>query len=380
MKILHLMLSNFYIDNYNYQENILPRINKKQGHEVKIIASTETYINGQQGYLKASRYHNEDDIEVVRLNYKKTLPLFIGRKIREYIGLYEEIESFQPDIILSHGLPFKDIRILVKYKINYPKVNLFLDSHEESQNSALNWISNNILHKYFYRKYLKNVYAYVEKIFYLSPDCKRFIMEKYKAPKEKLEYWSLGGELISDNEKLKNKNEILEELNISKDKIIFAHSGKFDKLKRTEELLNAFSAVKDDRFVMIVAGVFLEDVKENIQTIIDNDSRIIFVGWKKGDELIKILCATDVYCQPGSVSVTLQNCMCCGCVAMTYPHEGYQVFLSSEACFFVETEDDIKKVFEKISLESNILSMIKENSYKIATEVLDYNKIANRYT
>ncbi len=130
---------------------------------------------------------------------------------------------------------------------------------------------------------------------------------------------------------------------------------------------------------MIVAGVFLEDIEEKVKKIIDNDSRIIFVGWKNGDELIKILCATDVYCQPGSVSATLQNSMCCGCAVMTYPHEGYQVFLSSESCFFVETEDDMRKVFEKISSEPSVLDVIREQSYKIAVEVLDYDKIAGRY-
>lgn len=379
MRILHLMLSCFYIDNYNYQENILPRINKKMGHDVRIIASTETFINGKLGYLESSKYLNEDNIEVVRLSYRKTLPHFIMRRIREYIGLYEEIEKFKPDVILSHGVPFKDIQTVVKYKKNNPYIKLFLDSHEASHNSALNWISDNILHKCLYRKYLRNVHQYVEKIFYIEPDSKRFITEKYHIPENKLEYWPLGGELINDDEKLKNKKEVFKQLNITKDKIIFTHSGKFDKRKRTEELLSAFSMVKDDRFVMLIVGVFLEDIEEKVKKIIDNDSRIMFLGWKKGDELIKILCATDVYCQPGSVSATLQNGMCCSCAVMTYPHEGYQVFLSSESCFFVETEDDMRRVFEKISVDTSVLDAIKKQSYKIATEILDYNVIAGRY-
>jgi len=44
MKILHLKLSNFFIDGVSYQENMLPRQNFKYGHDVKIIASAETYI------------------------------------------------------------------------------------------------------------------------------------------------------------------------------------------------------------------------------------------------------------------------------------------------------------------------------------------------
>jgi len=63
MKILHCCLSQFYIDNYSYQENILPRVNKQMGHEVKIIASTETYLDNRNlEYVEPSRYYTEDGI------------------------------------------------------------------------------------------------------------------------------------------------------------------------------------------------------------------------------------------------------------------------------------------------------------------------------
>ena len=60
MKILHLCFSAFYIDGYNYQENVLPRINKEDGHEVYILASTETFAdNTHAGYLEPSEYVTE---------------------------------------------------------------------------------------------------------------------------------------------------------------------------------------------------------------------------------------------------------------------------------------------------------------------------------
>ena len=75
MKILHCCLAAFYIDNYGYQENILPKIHTLQGNEVKIIASTETYQkNNVLGYVRPSNYINENQIPVVRLPYIKWLP------------------------------------------------------------------------------------------------------------------------------------------------------------------------------------------------------------------------------------------------------------------------------------------------------------------
>ena len=37
MKIIHCCLAAFYIDNFSYQENILPKIHKLQGNDVFII-------------------------------------------------------------------------------------------------------------------------------------------------------------------------------------------------------------------------------------------------------------------------------------------------------------------------------------------------------
>ena len=88
MKILHCCLACFYIDNYSYQENILPKFHKIQGNDVKILASTETYIDNKVlGNTVSGSYFNEDGIEVTRINYSKYLPLFLAKKIRKYIDV-----------------------------------------------------------------------------------------------------------------------------------------------------------------------------------------------------------------------------------------------------------------------------------------------------
>ena len=43
MKIVHLCISAFYIDNCSYQENLLPKYHAKMGYDVTIIASLATY-------------------------------------------------------------------------------------------------------------------------------------------------------------------------------------------------------------------------------------------------------------------------------------------------------------------------------------------------
>ena len=78
MKILHCCLANFYIDNYGYQENILPKMHQLQGHDVQIIASTETYIeNKKLGYIEAKSYFTPENILITRIPYLKEIQ--IGR-------------------------------------------------------------------------------------------------------------------------------------------------------------------------------------------------------------------------------------------------------------------------------------------------------------
>ena len=81
MKVLHCCLAAFYIDRYGYQENILPKIHKADGHKVEILASTENYIDKRKlGYVKPGSYMNENGIKVTRLSYINFLIHFFRRK------------------------------------------------------------------------------------------------------------------------------------------------------------------------------------------------------------------------------------------------------------------------------------------------------------
>ena len=64
----HICLSCFYIDGFSYQENELVRQNVSDGHDVLVIASTET-INpdGKIQFLDPGRYAGFDGADVIRL-------------------------------------------------------------------------------------------------------------------------------------------------------------------------------------------------------------------------------------------------------------------------------------------------------------------------
>ena len=176
MKIIHLALGNWYVDNYNYQENELPRQNLKDGNDVYIVASTEIITSkGQLEYVQACTYYNEDGIKVTRLPYRKIINKFITRKVRAYCGLLKILNEYKPDIIFFHDSASLAIVSAAKYKRKHPNVKLLVDAHSDYHNSAQNFLSKYILHKIIYRIFYQISKKQIDKYFYITYETMKFI-------------------------------------------------------------------------------------------------------------------------------------------------------------------------------------------------------------
>lgn len=378
MRILHCCLSCFYIDNYNYQENMLPKQNKLDGHDVMIIASTETYTDNRSlGYVKPCRYYNNDGIFVERIDYKWLPSNILKRKLRNYKDLLPKISNFNPDVILFHGLCAEALSEVAKYKMEHPNVRLYADSHEDFYNSARNFISKEFLHKIIYKSYLHRALSSIDKIFYLSYDIKLFIQKMYDLPESILEFYPLGGIVPSEEARIQTRDAIRAMLKLSKDDILLVHSGKMGKAKKTYELVQALHFTNTTNIRLIVLGSMTQEVAANVLPIIESDSRIEYLGWKSGAELMNYLCAADLYVQPGTQSATMQNALCCGSAAALYPYESHK-YLLGNSVFYIENVEDMKKLFEEISNDRSILEIKRDMSNKIAREHLDYKVLSAR--
>lgn len=378
MNILHIMLACFYVDNYNYQENILPRINKLDGHNVKIIASTETFIdNIHLGYLKPSRYYNENGIEVIRLPYKKNFSKTIERKLRTYVGLYKEIESFKPDIILCHGLQFKDLDVIGKYKRTHNGVKIFADSHEDNYNSATSFLSRNILYRFIYNPVIKRNLKYIETVLCIAKTSIDFMNEVCMVPKDKLEIYPLGGFVNSEKDYLDSRATFRKLLNVSDDEIVMMHSGKLYPEKKTRELLLAFNKINDPKFRLVIIGSIPDDSKAEMLDLINSNNRISYLGWKTGQELLGYLTACDIYIQPGTQSATMQNAACARAALILYPFENH-TFIFGENALYAESTEDLTNIFIDISKGNIDIKDVRKRCFRIAKEKLDYESLVNR--
>ena len=379
MKILHLCLACFYIDGYNYQENVLPRLNKEDGHEVKIIASTETFVDNQTlGYVEPAEYVTEYGVPIVRLPYVKIGPMFSTVKLRKYMGLYDQIAKFAPDVIMSHDLAYWSVKDVVRYKKEHPEVKLYADTHTAEYNSGTNWLSMHVLHRGFYRHLTKKVLPYLEKFFYIGAGERDFALKHYKVPAELMEFYPLGGNLFSVEEYAEKRARRRAELELAEGELLFVHSGKMDALKRTADLLRAFAAVPDLKAKFAVIGSLPDETKDEITALIEADLRVTYLGWRSSQDLLEYLCAADLYCQPGSVSATMQNAICCNCPILLYPHEAYVNDYEYGNILWAKSEQDMADAFARIEKGEVDLEKLRIGSKRCAEELLDYRKLAAR--
>ena len=298
------------------------------------------------------------------------------RKIQKVKKLKALVDEIAPDVILYHGVCGWELMTVAAYKKVHKNVKLYVDCHEDFHNTAKTALSK-VSYKYIHGYFVKHALPYIDKILYVSEECKEYLTEMYKISESELEYYPLGGLPFDDDIYSKKREEKRQELKLKDNNIMFLHSGKMNAGKKTEELIKAFVKIKNDNFRLVIIGIFQDNVWEKVKPYIESDKRISYLGWKTGEELMDFLCAADMYMQPGTQSATMQNAICCRCGIMLYPYKSHKAYLKGNG-YFVSNEEDIKRALQQISENPQAVKKMKLESERIGRDILDYRKLAAR--
>ncbi|HRC81391.1 MAG TPA: glycosyltransferase family 4 protein [Sedimentibacter sp.] len=379
MKILHLCLGNFYIDNFSYQENMLPKFHKKMGLDVEIIASLVSFDkDGNPCYLKkAGTYINEYGIPVTRLKFKKSL---FSKRLRIFEGLYEALSKSKPDIIFIHNCQFLDIKEVVKYAKQNPDTKIYVDNHADFSNSARNILSKNILHKIIWKHCAQQIEPYTTKFYGVLPARVDFLKKMYKVPDEKVNLLLMG----ADDEKVEEakdpnvRKEIREKHNIREDDFLIVTGGKIDNFKKqTLLLMEAVKKIDNDKVKLIVFGSVINELKEEIDRLSDG-GRIQYIGWLNSDDCYKYFAAADLAVFPGRHSVLWEQAVGTGIPCIFKCLEGTTHVDVGSSCMFLY-KDSVEEIKEKIELVANdkeLYQKIKGIAGKEGMKKFSYYQIA----
>ena len=382
MKIVHICLASFYIDNYGYQENVLPKMHKLQGLDVAILASTETYItNSKLGYLKPSEYKTNEGVPICRLPYVKWLPHKVVTKLRIYSGVYSFLEQFKPDIIFIHDVQsFANIQI-VKYIKKNPNIKVFADGHADFTNSAKKWVSKHILHRVIYRNLCKLLIPHV-KIFYGTLPCRvDFFENEYFVPKEKIKLLVMGVDdsIIEKYDQKECRKEIRQRHGIESNKLLIVTGGKINSLKNIHLLIEAISTINSDKVCLLVFGDFDSEMEEYCKPFIDCN-KVKLTGWLNSDEIYPYLIGADIGFFPGKHSVIWEQAVGVGLPCVFKRIKGHDHVDLGGNCIFLDNVTVISMqevIMDILDYPSRLQGMRVVSELKGKTE-FSYFQIARR--
>lgn len=378
MKILHLCLSAFFIDNYSYQENMLAKYHVKQGHDVTVIASLFTFNKEGKGdyYSEPCNYQDQNGFKVIRLAYKK--PVRWNKLFRHYIGFRENLENVNPDVIFVHNASFGDTPIIKRYLKKHPDVKLFADSHTDYINSAKNWLSKHILHPIIWRHYSKVIEPYMVKCYGVTPLRCRFLKEVYHVNPNIVEYLPLGvdDDLIPTNRE-ETRRKIRQELNLFEDDFLILTGGKIDRLKNTHMLIEALELLNNSKLHLVICGVLTPEM-EYLKKRIETNSNIHYLGWCNAERVMNCMVASDLACFPGTHSTLWEQSVGVGLPAIFKRWPEMEHVNVNGNCEFVEddTADILASVIKKI-IDQDCYCCIKTLAKEAAKQFL-YSEIAKK--
>ena len=314
MKILHICLASFYIDNYSYQENLLPKFHKKLGYEVEIIASMQSFdSNGETSYIEKSSYSylNENGIKVTRLQYKHSNPQL--QRLRHYIGTGEAVAAASPDIIFCHGCQFGDMPIIVNYVKAHPNVKLFIDSHADYSNSAGNWVSLHILHRIIWRHEAQLALPYTERFWGALPARVEFLEENYGLPKEKCQLLVMGADDDEVNRASGSASIVKtkKRFGYAGNDFIIVTGGKIDEAKMQVLALMDAVAKMGKHVKLLVFGPVVPSMKAEFEKRLACD-RISYVPWANTSDSYDYFAVADLVVFPGRHSVYWEQAVAMG--------------------------------------------------------------------
>lgn len=354
MRIAHCCLANFYIDGASYQENLLPKTHKRQGHEVMIVASTENYLSsGKLGYVAPSSYVNDDGIPVLRLPYRGWMPHFLARKLRTYKGLDSALELFAPDIIFLHDLQFIDAAVIRRYAEKHPRVKVFVDGHTDHINSARTWISDRILHRIIYRWCASQLIPVTTTFWGVTPLRAEFMANVYGIPLDKLGVLVMGfdDEAVDFTHRNDVRTRVRARLGIHPDAFVVITGGRLEPRKQIDVLMRAIRHPALSTTTLLIFGSAVAGYDVQLDALAAPNIRML--GWQKPRDIYDLLLAADLACFPGTHSVLWEQAVGVGVPCVFHRWRGVEHVELNGNCLLLDDTSEHSLVAALRSLVEN---------------------------
>lgn len=375
MKILHIAPLAPYNVGWTYQENLLPKYQKKQGNDVIVVVSN--FENSKNGKIDVGEGEIElsDGVKIIRKK-RKFGDNIIG-KIISFTDVKDILNDFKPDYIMLHSLITLSVFQAIKYKKKVNKKCIIVqDNHlDENIGKRKNKFFTDLFYSYwafinfFSKKYIDIYYG-------VTPWRMDFIKKRFKISKNKIELLIMGADTdeIDFDKKNNIKNYIRKKYNIEDDFVIVT-GGKIEKNKNIDNLMKAVKEIKNVK--LFVFGTIADNYKQQIEEALNDN--VIMLGWLNNKEINNFFLASDIAIFPGQHSVLWEQACACKipCLFANWPKMEH-LNNGGNSSFIDDTSPNgLIQIINEYKFTDKYWKM-KEIAESEKTDIYSYNFIAKK--
>jgi len=379
MKIAHICLACFYVDNMAYQENLLPKYHAQE-HEVYILTSDYAFDgSGKRTKKEKKEYINEYGIPVKVLEKSRRYGPY--SRYNDFDGLQDALKAIRPDVIFCHGGQFVALRDVVHYCKQNRHVKLFIDQHGDYYNTPVRTFRQRMGQYLIYGHWMRKAIPYTEKFWGVTPWRCEYLHDVYKIPKEKIGFLPMGGddEKIRFAEQKAISEKIRKQHDIAPDDFLIITGGKIDRAKHIDLLMQAVSNIGSDKVKLLVFGQPNAEMQAEIEALA-KDSHIRHIGWIPSDGVYDYFLAADLAFFPGTHSVLWEQACACGLPGVFKKWPGMQhVDVGGNVVFLEEdSREGIEKSLRSLLEDPAAFEKMRRAAQEKAVKVFSYRDIARR--
>lgn len=196
------------------------------------------------------------------------------------------------------------------------------------------------------KKYLYNLqHALSDALILYADHLKKYISSKYHY-KCFVAYNTLNFEGL--NIPPFDKRKLLQSYGITTKKNIII-TGRIQKRKRIQDLLDAFGLLPKNDIGLIIVGPVDKDLKLSFPK---NKDKIHFLGSCYGIKALQLMMASDVYCIPGAIGLSIVDAQYCGLPVVTedVEHGPEIMYLKDKINGFIVPFSDVKALANRLEL------------------------------
>ncbi|NCA98755.1 MAG: hypothetical protein EOM70_05210 [Clostridia bacterium] len=279
MKIVHV--AQYLNPGYGYQENILPYYQQQLGHEVVLLTSTHSNGFNGENRVYPTGESCENGFRVRRLAIRAELK----DKFVVFKDLYQAIVEEQPDYIFHHMPATLSIHTVCQYKKDHPAVFLAIDNHADRSISIKNRLLRTLYYSVAWKYFLKAQDPWIDLFFGVTPARCLFLWEDLGVPRDKVRLLPIGADSRATQATV-DPGRFRQRHQLPADSILIAHGGKMTADKQTVRILEAFHRISNPNLCLLLFGA-IDD--SNIQSWLEKDSRIRYLGWLDRAETMTVL-------------------------------------------------------------------------------------------